>query len=352
MAWWPYANSLSQSSFSLRWRSLCSRTPPGAVATPSVACQMEAVECPIFPSHVGDPRLGRQRPPCRALQPLVRGELAPVPVDVLPEPAKQIPKLAALDLVIEVGHLGSDLLHQLRADDVAQRVAGKLREADKRPVDVLQDSLTIVGYIEAEVRLERLVPRLGQIANLESAVEHVVLQLESQQDVKVVSDLVRLDPDERRVRLVDRAVERLGIDALERLGKRPLQAREEVIPERKAASDQVLPQPRLRLVHARRGAVPQVGSVEVAPDALEVHPMAGLVDRTEEAFVEEVAINARRDADVAWTERDAKRMRGDVLPAALEVVTELRDRLQCVRELLVGSESTPQHAVIDRFGPS
>src|SRR5713101_3917462 len=196
MAWWPYANSLSQSSFSLRWRSLCSRTPPGAVATPSVACQREAVERPIFSSHVGDPRLGRQRPPCRALQQLVRGELAPVPVDVLLEPTKQIPKLAALDLVIEVGHLGADLLHQLRADDVAQRVAGKLREADERPVDVLQDSLTIVWYIEPEVRL---------------------------------------------VRLVDRAVEGLRIDALERLGKRPLQAREEVIPERKAASDQVLP---------------------------------------------------------------------------------------------------------------
>src|SRR5260221_4451361 len=80
--------------------------------------------------------------------------------------------------------------------------------------------------------------------------------------------------------------------------------------------------------------------------------MASLMDRTEEAFVEEVAIHPRGDADVAWTERDAERMGGDVLPAALEVGSELRDRLQRVRELLVGIESTTQHAVIDRFGPS
>src|SRR2546428_12149904 len=102
-------------------------------------------------------------------------------------------------------------------------------------------------------------------------------------------------------------------------------------------------------MHARRGAVPQVRPVEVAPDALEVHPVPGLVDRTEKALVEEVAIHARGNADVARTERDAEWMRRDVLPPALEVVAELGDRVERVLELLVGIEATTQHAVVDRF---
>src|SRR6266581_4421920 len=67
--------------------------------------EMEPIQRPKFPAHICDPRLRRQRPPRRPLEQLIRCELAPVLVHVALQPAKQVSKLAPLDLVIEIGHL-------------------------------------------------------------------------------------------------------------------------------------------------------------------------------------------------------------------------------------------------------
>ncbi len=120
-------------------------------------------------------------------------------MDVLAQPAEQRREMTVLDLGVEVGYVGADLLHQLRADEVADRVAGKDAEADERPVDVLQRALTVVGHVQPEVGLEARVPRLGHVLDLELALEQLVLQLEAEEDVHVVRDLVRLDADERGV---------------------------------------------------------------------------------------------------------------------------------------------------------
>src|SRR5260370_10207383 len=70
-----------------------------------VSIETEAVKGAVLFPHVSDPWLGRQRPPRRPLQQLLRCELASLSVDVLLEPTEQISKLAPLDLVIEVRHL-------------------------------------------------------------------------------------------------------------------------------------------------------------------------------------------------------------------------------------------------------
>ena len=123
-------------------------------------------------------------------------------------------------------------------------------------MDVLQCALSVVGHVEPKVRLEERVPRLGEVFDLERALEQLVLQLESQQDVHVVRDLVRLDADQRWVCPVDGAVEPFLVDSLQWLRKDRPKTRIEVTPEWLAAADQVLPQPRLRLVDAGRGAAP------------------------------------------------------------------------------------------------
>src|ERR1700730_1604434 len=91
--------------------------------------QVEAVDPAVLLAYIRDPRLRRQPATGDSLEQLIRRELPPVLVDMLLQPAEQVSKLTTLDLRVEVGDVGSDLLHQLRGDDVAERVAGKLCEA-------------------------------------------------------------------------------------------------------------------------------------------------------------------------------------------------------------------------------
>ena len=99
------------------------------------------------------------------------------------------------------------------------------------------------------------------------------------QDVQVVGDLVRLDPDQRR-----RDPVHLAIDVLRRgAGHR---GAEDVVhhgrvppPERQAAADEVLPQARLRLVQAERRGLRDRRVLVLRVEPLVVEPVAGLVER-------------------------------------------------------------------------
>ena len=93
-------------------------------------------------------------------------------------------------------------------------------------------------------------------------------------------------------------------------------------PERQAAADEILPEPRLALVHARRRAAEKRRAFELVGNALLVHRVPGLVQRGEEAVRQEVVAVARGDAHVAAAELGHERMRGLVLPAARVVVAE------------------------------
>src|SRR5438093_542258 len=161
--------------------------------------RLQAVEGAELLLHVGDPRRRGARVAGRALEQLVGGELAAVAVDVLAEPVQEIRELTPLDLGVEVGDVEADLLHQLGADQVPDRVAGEDAEAHEGPVDVLECAVAVVRHVEPEIGLEARVPRLGKVFDLELALEQLVLQLEAEEDVQVVGDLVRLDADVSRM---------------------------------------------------------------------------------------------------------------------------------------------------------
>src|SRR5205814_5206380 len=123
---------------------------------------VQAVQGAEFLPYVSAPGLRRQRLAGGALHQLVGRELATVSVDVAAEPTEQRAELSALDLLVEVRDVRSDPLHQLRADQVSDCVAGEDAEAHERPVDVLQRAYPIVGDVDAQVGTDARVPGFGQ----------------------------------------------------------------------------------------------------------------------------------------------------------------------------------------------
>ena len=96
------------------------------------------------------------------------------------------------------------------------------------------------------------VPHLRQVFEGDGPLEQLLLELEAD-DVEGVRRLVGVDADEPRLGAVDRAHEPVEVDLAER-GEGLLQGLVPVLPERPAASDEVLPGAALRLVEAERGA--------------------------------------------------------------------------------------------------
>ena len=95
-------------------------------------------------------------------------------------------------------------------------------------MDVLEDSLGVAGHLEPQILGDARVPGLREVGELEPVLEDLELELEPQHDVQVVGDLVGLDPDQRRLDLVRRPVERLRVDPRELLREELLEPRMEV----------------------------------------------------------------------------------------------------------------------------
>ena len=146
--------------------------------------------------------------------------------------------------------------------------------------------------------------------------------------------------------LVDRAIERVDVHAVELAGNARLQRRVPVAPERQAAAHEVLPQPRLAFVHAGRRSGEKRRALERVGDALFVHRVPGLVQRGEEAVRQVVVAVAGGDAHVAAAELGHVRMRGLVLPAAREVVAERPDDLLAERLLRAFRKIAGEAAVV------
>ena len=151
-----------------------------------------------------------------------------------------------------VGKDRAGRFHELGRVQIAERVRREVADAAEAPVDVLQAAAASSGTSRPRNDLNRSFHAPGRSATARSPDEQRQFQLEPQGDVQVVRRLVRLDADERRPHVVDREVERVERHVGERRWERLLQAREEVLPERPAAADLVLPQPRLRFVDAER----------------------------------------------------------------------------------------------------
>ena len=130
---------------------------------------------------------------------------------------------------------------------------------------------------------------------------------------------------------VHRPVELLHGDATEHPRERRLHAGVEPAPERKRASDDVLPEPALRLVDGARRAVAERRPLEGRANAELDEAVAALVHRREER-VEVGLVVARREPDVAEAERGHEGMdravEAEGVPGPSEPLDELpRERL-------------------------
>src|SRR5438876_10844619 len=162
-------------------------------------------------------------------------------MNVLAEPVAQRRELAPLDLLLEVGAVVEELLPDLYRHDRPEQIRREVADLTRRPMRVLQDTLRVVRHVDAEVLVHLVVPHARQVANLDAAVDDLLLELEAQDHMHAVRDLVRPDPDQRRLDAVDAGDEVVEVDAPELIGESRLRARVEEPPERAAATDEVLP---------------------------------------------------------------------------------------------------------------
>mmetsp|Transcript_46773 Transcript_46773/g.101594 ORF Transcript_46773/g.101594 Transcript_46773/m.101594 type:complete len:242 (+) Transcript_46773:326-1051(+) len=233
---------------------------------------------------------------------------------LLTQPLAERAELAAADLAPERvrADVGQRRVEELRSDDRAKRVAREVADGSERPVDVLQATLIVRRYIDAEVRLHSKPPVLRHLINLHVPAEECPLNVVSENDVERICHLVGLDADEAGRDAVVCGVEVVGSrllgerEALVELGRR-------VVPELAALQHHPLPQQRLRLVHAhgkcRRRRKPAPFLRQVA--ALFVERVTSLVDGRTEALGP-VLGEARRDAHVGRPGAACERVRRNV----------------------------------------
>src|SRR5581483_4551012 len=91
-------------------------------------------------------------------------------------------------------------------------------------------------------------------------------------------------------------------------------AREEMLPERPAAADEILPHPRLRLVDAERHRIAQRRAEMLVGQSLIVDAVARLVQNAEKGVVEMPGVVAGGNPTIAGAETATERMRRHIQP--------------------------------------
>src|SRR5829696_5598901 len=299
----------------------------------------------VLPAQIAQVRLRVEPTAGDPLDQLARHVLAAMPPEILAQPRGERAELAALELVVQTGDVGRHPLPKLAGDDGAERVGGEVADHADRPMHVLEHADGIVRRLDAEVLLHPLVPDLRQVSEIEGAGQELLLELEAEDDVEVVGRLVRLDPDQRRLDPVDRAVPVVDRRAADRCRERRLQLREEVPPEREAAADHVLPHPALRLMEAERGAMRERRPLQLAGDAVLVEAVSRFVHRPEEP-VEVVLEVTGRQPDVRDRDRRGERMDSGVEPPRGWVVAKPLDHLHLELLLALDRERPPAHGAL------
>ena len=214
--------------------------------------------------------------------------------------------------------------HELGGENVPERVGRKIADQAGAPVDVLEHALGVVGRADAEVRFEAVVPCGREVAHVELPLHDRPLEIEAEHDVEVVRDLVGLDADARGSHAEQRFVHRVGVGVGERRGKSGTRARKAPCPEVSRAADEVLPEPRLRLVHAERRRLAGRQPIPVATQSLLVQAVPRLVHDPEQGRGQEAFVPPGGDPAVIGTGGRTERMIRRVEPSALEVETDAR----------------------------
>ena len=247
-----------------------------------------------------------------------------MPVDMLTQPAREGPKVPRGKRPVQRSHRSLSSREQLGRVDVAQRIGREVPDHPLGPVAILQAAGAIVLRHHTQVPLVQLGPGAGEIRAAQIAAEQRALELEANDDVKVVGHLVGLRAQRARDHPIHGSTKRLHRNAPQRVGKSLEELRIDMPPESRAPSDEVLPQAGLRLVHAGRRRLPHGGAVVRGIERLVVERMPGLMQQREESAGEVARVVAQRHPDVAGADDGAKGMLPHIEPAALEVEAERR----------------------------
>ena len=108
-------------------------------------------------------------------------------------------------------------------------------------MDVLQAPLGIALRIDAEGLVEEVIPGRGDFLSADFAIEEHSLYLESENDVEIVADLVRVDPDRSEVWAVN-VLEKLLLREGGEMGEVLYRNGEPFIPEGGASPNMSLPE--------------------------------------------------------------------------------------------------------------
>ncbi len=124
--------------------------------------------------------------------------------------------------------------------------------------------------------------------------------------MQVVCCLVGFNADERRLHFVDGEKEIVELYIVQRIDKDLPAAREPVLPEWPAATDLILPEPRLRFMDAERTETAERRAELLGIEPLLVNAVPRFVEDAEERFVEETGIVARGDPTIAGADAGTK----------------------------------------------
>ena len=175
---------------------------------------------------------------------------------------------------------------------------------------ILQAAARVVGNGNAQVLVHKAIPKRGDVLGCGLAGKQHALNLVAHHNMQRVGELVGLGTDQRRLRDVHGAVERVFVHAAVNLGRVTAQYLEQRSHKGATATHGVLEKAALALVDAHGGAALQTGARIGGVHAQLVHGVTGLVDDAVDVGDAVVLIDVRRDARVAHREALAKRMLG------------------------------------------
>ena len=170
---------------------------------------------------------------------------------------------------------------------------------------ILQCAVRVVRHVHAEVLLVERIPALGYLLGVQLAVEHRALELVAHHYVQAVGELIGLDTDEPRLGGVDRTVEHVCIVPAE-LRAEPHELRPDQAAEGSGASDYVLEEAGLALMHAHGNAAAELREGVFLRCAQLVERVSALVDDAEHRGGEGVLVILRRDAHIVARKVDGE----------------------------------------------
>ncbi len=193
-------------------------------------------------------------------------------------------------------------------------------------MNVLQDSVAVVRRSDAEVLLHLGVPQSGKLLWLHLSRQKAALDVKPEEDVQVVSGLVRLDANQARLDRIDRPIELVHVHAAKRRREGRLELCKARLPEWARAADDILPEAGLRFVNAQRAGLTRWVAEFPGVEPLLVDAVSRLVHGAEEGGRKKILHVPRRQPDVVHraVREGVRRL---VEPSRFEVEAHLGDDL-------------------------